>query len=105
MQSTIKKEIMTIQNKRLTVFLLSIPILLLIPLLAMQFMTEVNWSLFDFTIMGGLLTATALMMEFIIRKVKNKKYVLALVFTVLIAFFLVWAELAVGIFGSPFAGS
>ena len=96
---------MTIQNKRLTVFLLSVPILLLIPLVAMQFTTEVNWSLSDFIIMGGLLTTAALMMEFIIRKVKNKKYLLAWVFTVLIAFFLIWAELAVGIFGSPFAGS
>jgi len=96
---------MTLQNKRLIYILLTIPILLLIPFIAMQVSTEVNWSLIDFVVMGALLIVTALMIELIFRKVKTKQYRILLSIIVLLALLLIWAELAVGIFGSPFAGS
>jgi len=35
--------------------------ILLIPLIAMQLTNEVNWSLFDFIIMGAMLTITGLL--------------------------------------------
>jgi len=96
---------MTIQNKRLIIILLSVPLLLLIPLIAMQFSSEVNWSPFDFLVMGALLTGTGLAGEWAVRKVKTKEVRIGIVIAILIAFLLIWAELAVGIFGTPLAGS
>lgn len=96
---------MITQNKRLVAILALVSILLLIPFVAMQFTNEVNWSLSDFIIAGFLLLGTGLLGEFIWRKVSNRKYRLALLVGLLVALFLVWAELAVGIFGTPFAGS
>jgi len=79
--------------------------LLIIPLIAMQLTDEVEWSLFDFIIMGTLLLITGLMGEIIFKKVKKYKHRVILYVVVAITFLLIWAELAVGIFGTPFAGS
>jgi uncharacterized membrane protein YfcA len=80
-------------------------LLLIIPLIAMQLTDEVEWSLFDFIIMGTLLLITGLMGEIISKKVKKYKHRVILYIVVIIIFFLIWAELSVGIFGTPFAGS
>jgi len=110
-QSTFKyicilnKQIMTAQNKRLSGILLTVGVLLLFPLVAMQFSNGVDWSLFDFIIAGMLLGGTGLLIELIMRKVKSKEKRLVLGALVLIVLALIWIELAVGIFGSPIAGS
>jgi peptidoglycan/LPS O-acetylase OafA/YrhL len=96
---------MTMQNKRLTGIVLTVALLLLIPLIAMQFTEEVNWTLSDFVVAGVLLLGTGLLCELVLRKVKNIRYRIAICIALLAALFLVWAELAVGIFGTPFAGS
>lgn len=93
------------KNKRLIIILITIAILLLIPLIAMQFTSEVNWELNDFIIMGVLLLFTGLSCELILRKVKSIKIRILICGVILLAFLLVWAEMAVGIFGTPFAGS
>ncbi|MCM2302574.1 MAG: hypothetical protein NDI80_08110 [Flavobacteriaceae bacterium] len=93
------------KNKRLLIILATVLILLLIPLVAMQFTNEVDWNIFDFTIMGILLLGTGLLIELVLRKVKDGINRILISVIVLLVFFLVWAELAVGIFGSPFAGS
>jgi|ETNmetMinimDraft_3_1059899.scaffolds.fasta_scaffold113606_2 uncharacterized membrane protein len=80
-------------------------LLLLIPLIAMQLTDEVNWSFFDFIIMGALLTITGLLIGIILKKVKSYKYKKVLIVTILLIFLLIWAELAVGLFGTPFAGN
>ena len=79
-------------------------LLLLIPLIAMQLTNEVNWSFFDFIIMGGMLIITGLLIGIILKKVNNSKNRLILIVTIVIIFFLIWAELSVGLFGTPFAG-
>ena len=79
--------------------------ILSIPLIAMQFTTEVDWDLKDFTIMGFLLFGTGLMCEFVMRKAKSIKHRVIICGAILFTLFLVWAELAVGIFGTPFEGS
>lgn len=79
-------------------------LILLIPLITMQFTDEVNWSLFDFILMGAMLSVTGFSMEAIYKKVKNGNVSLILILTVVMIFLLVWAELAVGLFGTPFAG-
>jgi len=81
-----------------------IGLLLLIPLIAMQLTNEVNWSFFDFIIMGALLTIFGLLIGIILQKVKNSKNRLILIVTIIMMFFLIWAELAVGLFGTIFAG-
>ncbi|MEJ5263614.1 MAG: hypothetical protein WHT45_13095, partial [Ignavibacterium sp.] len=79
--------------------------LLAIPFIAMQFTNEVDWSFFDFVIMGALLFGTGLSIDFILRKVKTVKNKIILCSLIIFMFLLIWAELAVGIFGTPFAGS
>ena len=93
------------KNKRLITILLIVPLLLLIPLIGMQFSSEVNWSLLDFIVMGVLLLGAGLTFEVVLRKVPTKNNRIALIAVILIVFLLIWAELAVGIFGTPFAGS
>jgi len=93
------------KNKRLVIILAAVPSLLMIPLIAMQFSNEVNWTAFDFLVMGVLLFGTGLLFELVLRKVQKRDSRIALVAIIIIAFLLVWAELAVGIFGTPFAGS
>ncbi len=96
---------MTIQNKRLKGILFTVAVLLLIPFIAMQFTDQVKWGLFDFVIMGVLLLGTGLMIEFVLRRIKEVRYRIVVVAILLILFLLTWAELAVGIFGTRFAGS
>jgi nicotinamide riboside transporter PnuC len=55
--------------------------------------------------MGFLLLSTGLLCELVIRKVKRWNYRIGLIAVLLLVLFLIWAELAVGIFGTPFAGS
>jgi hypothetical protein len=93
------------KNKRLIIILASVSTLLLIPLLAMQFTNEVNWSVSDFIIMGGLLFGTGLLCELIMRKVKSVTNRMIICGAVLFVFFLIWVELAVGLFNTPFAGT
>ena len=96
---------MVTQNKILVGIVLSVGLLLLIPLVAMQFTEEVNWSLFDFIVAGVLLLGTGLIFELILRTVKATRSRVVIGLVLFAMLFLVWAELAVGIFGTPFAGS
>lgn len=93
------------ENKRLIIILSIATTLLLIPLAAMQFSSEVNWSLFDFIIAAILLYGTGLSIEFVLRKIKQNKLRILISLLILATLVLVWAELAVGIFGTRFAGS
>lgn len=96
---------MITKNQR-NIILFSIPVVLLsIPFFAMQFTKDVNWSLFDFLIAGVILFGTVFIINLILEKFKTTKSRLILISTTLVIVFLIWAELAVGIFGSPFAGS
>lgn len=95
---------MTLQDKRLTGIVLTVVFLLLIPFVAMQFTDQVKWTLLDFVVAGFLLLSTGLMCELIMRKVKKLQYRILICGVILLALLLVWIELAVGIFGTPFAG-
>ena len=48
--------------------------LLLIPMIAMQLTDEVNWSFFDFIIIGIMLSITGLALGIITKKIKYYKY-------------------------------
>ncbi len=93
------------KNKRLAIILASAGSLLLVPLVAMQFTNEVDWEMNDFVIMGILLLGTGLLCELVLRKIRSTQSKMILCGAILLAFLLIWAELAVGILGTPWAGS
>ncbi len=62
---------MTLENKRLIGIVLTVVVLLLMPLIAMQFTNEVNWTLSDIVVAGVLLLGTGLICELVIRKIKK----------------------------------
>lgn len=93
------------QFKRILYIILGAISLLLIPLIAMQFSEEVKWNLGDFIIAGLLLVGISFTIEVVLRKVRHPSKRIILLVLASIIFLLVWAELAVGIFDSPFAGS
>ena len=90
---------------RTLILLISLLLLLLIPFVEMQYSNEVKWSLNDFIIMGVILLSFGIIINTIIYHVVafNKRVIL--ISTLIILFLLLWAELAVGLFNSPFAGS
>jgi len=94
-----------VKVKRLILIVLISIILLFTPLIAMQFTDEVNWTLSDFIIGGVLLFGTGLLYELVFRKVKKNSFRIVISAAVLLAFLLIWAELAVGIFGTPLGGN
>lgn len=79
--------------------------ILLIPFIAMQYTTEVNWSFMDFFIFGIMLFSVGLGIDFAILKVKNGERRAIIIITIIVVFLLIWAELAVGLFETSFAGS
>ena len=80
------------------IIMLIATVLLILPLVAMQFTDEVNWTLIDFIVAGVLLYATGILIDLIIRKIKPRKYRITVLIVLILAFFLIWTELAVGIF-------
>jgi hypothetical protein len=74
--------------------------LLLLPAVAMQFTTEVNWTGSDFVVMGVMLSLACGAYELATRLSGNGAYRLGAGIAVLAGFLLVWINLAVGIIGS-----
>jgi len=84
------------QNKVILWIALATGLILLIPLVAMQFTSEVSWTLFDFVIAGVLLFGTGLTFVLVARKIPKHRVAIGIV--LVIALLYIWAELAVGIF-------
>jgi hypothetical protein len=84
-------------KKRFSILFGIIATLLLIPLVAMQFTNEVNWTALDFIVMGLLLLGVGTGIEYILRKTKSKNQKIILVGAAIGAFLLIWIELAVGL--------
>ncbi len=78
---------------------------LLLPLVAMQFTSEVQWTASDFVVAGVLLFGTGLLIELVLRETKKGAWRILAVLGLMLLFLLTWLELAVGIFGSPWAGT
>ncbi|SCY67503.1 hypothetical protein [Flavobacterium caeni] len=93
------------KNKRLIGIISAVGILLLVPFVAMQCSDEVQWSAFDFIIAGALLLTTGFACEWILRTVKTTQNRILLCGFALLLLALIWIELAVGIFGTRWAGS
>ena len=80
-------------------------LVLLVPLLAMLFSDEVDWGPADFIIVGILLAGVGIAYQLIVNGVKNNSRQAAVGIVLAAAMILIWIELAVGLFGSLFAGS
>ena len=78
---------------------------MLIPFIAMQFTNEVTWSPFDFVVAAVLLLGAGLACEIALRVVKKTQHRIIACAVILMLLFVVWAELAVGLIGTRFAGS
>ncbi|MGB3173514.1 MAG: hypothetical protein WBB12_06670 [Saprospiraceae bacterium] len=91
-------------NNRLLIIVVTVAFLLLIPFIAMQYTEEVSWNLSDFVVAGVLLLGTGLLCELVIRKVNQKGLRIVICVALLTILLLLWAELAVGILGTPLSG-
>jgi hypothetical protein len=81
-------------------------LILLIPLVAMQFTDEVDWSVSDFIIMGILIFTMVLAFVLITRQAINLMYKAAIASAIGSTFLMIWANMAVGLIGSgPHAGN
>ena len=76
-----------------------VALILLLPLLAMQFTAEVAWDVTDFAVAGALLLGAALTYELVARMADNIAYRAAVGVAVAAALLLVWLSLGVGIIG------
>jgi hypothetical protein len=76
-------------------------LILLVPLVAMQFTGEVVWTLTDFLVAGMLLGGTGLALDLAVTSGGNVAYKAAAGLALVAALLLVWVNLAVGIIGEP----
>ena len=74
-------------------------LLLLLPLVAMQFTHEVNWTPADFAFAAALIGGVGLAFEVTARATRNNAYRGAVAIALAAAFLLVWINGAVGIIG------
>jgi hypothetical protein len=72
--------------------------ILMTPLIAMQFTHEVNWNAADFVVMALLLAGLLGALEIVSRITRHPAMILLGAGAAILAFLLIWAELAVGIF-------
>lgn len=97
---TIKATCSTIRRRMMLVALVTAGILL-VPLVAMTFTSQVNWSAADFIAMGALLFGAGLAYVLVSRVVDRVVYRTAVGIAVLAGVLLVWLNLAVGIIAAP----
>ena len=92
-----KPDVSIFQNSIFAWIALATGVILMIPLLAMRFTTEVRWDATDFIVMGSLLFGMASLFVVVARKLPQKYRLLAAGLFIVV-FLYAWAELAVGIF-------
>ncbi len=92
--------------KQTNILIFAVPALLLaVAFFCNLFVEGFNWSLPDFVIAGILLFGTTFVISLVANSKKSFSSKLIICGITLLVLILIWIELAVGIFGSPFAGS
>lgn len=74
-------------------------LLLLLPLVAMQFTREVNWTPFDFAFATVMIGGVGIAFELTVRATRNNAYRSGVAIALAAAFLLIWINGAVGIIG------
>ena len=90
---------------RIKYILAIVAIILLIPLVAMQFTEEVNWTTSDFVFGGIILLVFGVLIDIVLQLLSKSKYKVVIIIAIVILLALIWMELAVGLFETPFAGN
>ena len=80
-------------------------LLLLIPFIGTLFSSDVNWGVFDFIIMGGLLTLLGAGFKWVSTRTTNSKIRMVYMGLLVLLFLVIWVELGVGFFSSCFSGT
>jgi beta-lactamase regulating signal transducer with metallopeptidase domain len=96
-ESTKNKSETSINKQSLALWSL-VMLVLLIPLVVMQFTDEVNWDGMDFLVAAALLTFSALGYQLAAKKLSNVKTRMAVGIVIVAILLIVWIELAVGLF-------
>lgn len=99
MNANVSKSPVSIVESAIPVALVTAGILM-IPIVAMQFTAEVDWSIADFVIMGIILFATGMTYQLVTRTSGDLAYRLAVGSALVVGFLTIWVNLAVGIIGS-----
>ena len=86
------------QRSRVIRLVAAVALILCVPLVAMQFTDEVNWTAFDFAAAGALLLGTGLAYEFAASRARSRTGRIAVGAGLMVALLLIWAHLAVGVF-------
>jgi hypothetical protein len=92
------------KNMRLVGIMVVAFALLSVPLIG-KLLGVLNWSTFDLIAAGVMLFGAGFAIEVALRLVTKFEYRVAACIAILIVLALVWAELAVGLIGTPLAGS
>jgi len=80
-------------------------LLLLIPFIGNLTRSDVNWSVFDFIVMGLLLILLGIGLRLVSTKITSSKIRILGIGLLTLLFLAVWVELAVGFFSSCFSGT
>jgi hypothetical protein len=89
-----------IQTKNILRIAVVVVLILLVPLLAMQFSGDFRWGVFDFALAGVLLFGVGLSYELVASRLGSLAYRAAVATALGGALMLVWVNIAVGIIGS-----
>jgi hypothetical protein len=74
-------------------------LILLLPLIAMRFTDEVNWTASDFLFAGVLIGGVGLLFELAVRSSRNLAFRAGAALALGVSFLIVWANAAVGMIG------
>ena len=80
------------KNKRLIIILSIVVCILLIPLIAMQFTDEVNWTLVDFIIGGIVLFGFGFLIDLVLSKLKTSRHKVLIITILILILILIWME-------------
>jgi hypothetical protein len=92
-------------TRRRRIIALIVCLILLLPIIGMSISEQVKWDLFDFLIAAVLLLSFGCVVDFACGKIQSRRARIISLICIILVFFLIWGELAVGLFGTPWAGN
>ena len=93
------------KKERIARSILAAEMVLLVPLLGMALSDEWDWGPLDFILISVLLAFIGLAYQLIVTGIRNNTWHTAIGIVLAASMILLWIEMAVGLFGSPIAGS
>ena len=94
-----KAEITGVWNVLRIMGWVAVAALLALPLVAMQFTQEVNWTAADFIVAAVILVGAGLGTQYLVTRSGSHAYRIGAVLAVLVIFLTIWSNLAVGMIG------